>query len=169
MPTLTSLLSRRDFVRGAAAVAAAGSITSAAAKPRPNILWITCEDIEPLLGCYGDRYAITPNLDALAREGVRYPQAFSPAPVCAPSRSCLITGVYATSLGSMHLRGYVPLPRGITCFTEYLRQAGYYCSNNEKQDYNFVAPPGAWDESSYTAHWRKRAPGQPFFSVFNLL
>ncbi|MBI3280439.1 MAG: sulfatase-like hydrolase/transferase [Acidobacteria bacterium] len=139
-----------------------------AASSRPNILWITCEDISPILGCYGDRYAHTPNLDRLAAEGTRYTRAFSAASVCAPARSSLITGVQANTLGTMHLRGVVPLARGINCFPAYLRRAGYYCSNNVKQDYNFTAPADAWDESSKTAHWRNRRSGQPFFAVFNL-
>jgi N-sulfoglucosamine sulfohydrolase len=137
------------------------------APERPNVLWITCEDISPHLGCYGDRFAVTPNLDRLAAEGVRYAHAFSVASVCSPARSCLITGVYPTSLGTQHLRSVLPLPEHVRCFTEYLRSAGYYCSNNVKQDYNFVAPPGSWDESSGEAHWRSRRDGQPFFSVFN--
>ena len=133
---------------------------------RPNILWITCEDINPYLGCYGDANAITPNLDKLAAEGLLYTNAYATAPVCSPSRSCLITGVYATSLGTQHLRSEVRLPKEIKCFPQYLRAAGYYCSNNYKKDYNFI-DINVWDESSQTAHWRKRKPGQPFFSVFN--
>jgi len=139
-----------------------------ASKEKPNILWITCEDISPFLGCYGDPYAITPNIDKLASEGVLYTGAFATGPVCAPSRSCLITGVYATSLGTQHLRSEVKLPDKIRCFPQYLREAGYYCSNNFKKDYNFV-DVGAWDESSQEAHWRKRRASQPFFSVFNFL
>ena len=105
---------------------------------RPNILWITCEDINPYLGCYGDSNAITPNLDKLAAESVLYTNAYATAPVCAPARSCLVTGVYATSLGTQHLRSDVKLPEKIKCFPEYLRSAGYYCSNNYKKDYNFT-------------------------------
>lgn len=145
----------------------AGPAAEPAGGGRPNILWITCEDISPDLGCYGDPYAVTPNLDRLAKQGVRYTRAFATASVCTPARSCLITGVHATSLGTQHLRGAVPLPAEIRCFTVYLRKAGYYCSNNAKEDYNFVTPAGTWDESSNRAHWRRRAPGQPFFSVFN--
>ncbi len=140
----------------------------APAKP-PNVLWLTCEDTSCNLGCYGDRDAVTPHLDALARRSIRYSHAFSVAGVCAPSRSCLITGVYPTSLGSHYMRCQAPLPAAIRCFTHYLRQAGYYCTNNAKQDYNFRTPPGSWDESSNQAHWRKRKPGQPFFAVFNNL
>jgi uncharacterized sulfatase len=139
----------------------------ASAAERPNILWITCEDISPNLGCYGDPDAKTPHLDKLASEGVRYTHAFSVAGVCAPSRSCLITGMYPSSLGSQHMRCVARLPASIRCFTEYLRDAGYYCSNNVKEDYNFRTPKTAWDASSRQAHWRNRREGQPFFSVFN--
>ncbi len=141
---------------------------SRASDDKPNILWITCEDISPYLGCYGDSYAITPNIDKFAKEGVLYTKAFATAPVCAPARSCLVTGVYATSTGTQHLRSDVKLPNKIKCFPEYLRSAGYYCSNNYKEDYNFI-DLNIWDESSHTAHWRKRKSGQPFFSVFNFM
>lgn len=143
--------------------------TTVQAAPQPNILWISCEDISPSLGCFGDKYALTPNLDRLAAQGVRYTHAFSVAGVCAPSRSCLITGMYPSSLGSHHMRCSARLPETVRCFPEYLRRAGYYCSNNVKEDYNFTKPPGTWDESSNKAHWRNRKPGQPFFSVFNFV
>jgi uncharacterized sulfatase len=170
--------SRRDFLKKvglyASALALAGCRTGSritqtkASGDKPNILWITCEDVSPLLGCYGDELAITPNIDKLAGEGVRYTKAFATAPVCAPSRSCLVTGVYATSLGTQHLRSEVKLPEKIKCFPEYLRAAGYYCSNNYKKDYNFI-DVNVWDESSHEAHWRKRRGEQPFFSVFNFV
>ena len=134
---------------------------------RPNILWITCEDISPNLGCFGDLYAVTPNLDRLATEGVRYTNAFAVIGVCAPARSTLITGMYAPSLGTHPMRCRGTLPDYVRCFPEYLRDAGYYCTNNVKTDYNFATPESAWDESSRQAHWRKRRAGQPFFSVFN--
>lgn len=146
----------------------ANAIASNQGNDKPNILWITCEDLSCHLGCYGDSYAVTPNLDRLASEGVRYTKAYATAPVCTPARSSIITGVYASSLGTQHLRGEMPLSKQFRCFTEYLREAGYYCSNNAKEDYNFKTPKTAWDESSDTAHWRKRKDGQPFFSVFNL-
>jgi N-sulfoglucosamine sulfohydrolase len=132
----------------------------------PNILWITSEDMNPFLGAYGDSLARTPNLDKLAGEGVLYRNAFATAPVCSPSRSCIITGVYATSLGTQHLRSEITIPEQIRGFPKYLREAGYYCTNNVKEDYNFTDTT-IWDESSATAHWRNRAEGQPFFSVFN--
>ena len=140
----------------------------AAAPDRPNILWITCEDISPDLGCYGNTYARTPNLDQLARQGVRFTHAFSIAGVCAPSRSALITGMYPTTISTHHMRCKAVPPPYVKCFTEYLRAAGYYCTNNVKTDYNFDAPITAWDESSRRAHWRNRPEGQPFFAVINL-
>jgi len=136
--------------------------------PRPNILWITCEDMSPNLGCYGDNYAVSPNIDRLASQGVRYTHAFAPIGVCAPSRSCLITGMYASSIGTQHMRCDGTLPEQVRCFPEYLRRAGYYCTNNVKTDYNFKHAAETWDESSRNAHWRNRRPGQPFFSVFNI-
>jgi uncharacterized sulfatase len=136
--------------------------------PRPNILWLTCEDISCNLGCYGDKDANTPNLDAFAKTGVRYTNAYSVAGVCAPSRSALILGMYPTSIGSHPMRSKAPLPEGITTFTSYLRAAGYYCTNNVKQDYNLTSTPkDAWDESSTKAHWKNAPKGTPFFAVFN--
>ncbi len=144
------------------------SITSArAADERPNVLWLTCEDISPNLGCYGDDYAITPNLDRLAKEGVRYTQAVGICGVCAVNRSCLITGMYSSTIGSQDMRSRIRLPDSILTYSQSLREAGYYCTNNVKTDYNFPTPREAWDECSRQAHWRNRKPGQPFFAVFN--
>ena len=151
----------------AAGVVAVASAAADSAPPRPNVLWITCEDISPNLGCYGDDYARTPTLDRLAAGGVRYLNAYGITGVCAPNRSCLITGVYPSTLGSHDMRSTTRLPQRVKCFSEYLRTAGYYCTNNSKTDYNFPPPKTAWDESSNQAHWRKRKPGQPFFSVLN--
>lgn len=139
--------------------------------PRPNILWIVSEDNSPLLGCYGDRYARTPRLDALAAEGILFEKAFSNAPVCAPSRSALITGVYPTTMGTEHMRSQYAVPGFIHLFPEYLRQAGYYTVNKAKTDYN-MSPledrmEAAWDESSLHASYKHRKPGQPFFAMLN--
>lgn len=144
-------------------------VSAAEAQTRkPSILWITCEDISPHLGCYGDEYATTPHLDQLATQSVRYTHAFATSGVCAPARSCLITGVYPSSMGTQYMRCSGTLPPFIKCFPEYLREAGYYCTNNSKEDYNFATPPNAWDESGKRAHWRERTdPEKPFFSVFN--
>lgn len=153
-----------------------------------NILWISVEDMSPRLAAYGDRTAFTPNLDRLAAEGVRYTNTFSVSGVCAPSRAALITGMYPTSIGAQHMRTLartasidqvtdpealaIPVyeavpPPEVRCFTEYLRAAGYYCTNNVKTDYQFQPPLTAWDESSIKAHWRNRPKDAPFFSVFN--
>jgi uncharacterized sulfatase len=154
--------------------AANGHIASAASAP-PNILWISAEDLSPDLGAYGDTYAVTPTLDQLAREGARFTHAFSSAPVCAPSRSAIITGMYPTTIGTLHMRSKGVPPAGVKAFTEYLRAAGYYCTNRSKTDYNVEAPPSnrppdtVWDDSSNRAHWRNRPdPRQPFFAVFNI-
>ncbi|HXG09359.1 MAG TPA: sulfatase-like hydrolase/transferase [Gemmataceae bacterium] len=135
--------------------------------PRPNILWLTSEDHGPHLGCYGDSYASTPNVDRLAARGVIYIRAWSNAPVCAPARTALISGMYPTATGSEHMRSLVPYPEGMKMFPQLLREAGYYCTNNVKEDYNLAKPGQVWDESSAKAHWKNRKPGQPFFAVFN--
>ncbi len=149
------------------ALAIGSAHASVEAGDRPNILWLTCEDISPNLGCYGDPDAVTPNLDALAAEGMRYDLAFSVAGVCAPSRSCLITGMYPTAIGSQHMRSTATLPDFVRTYSQLLREAGYYCTNNSKQDYNFKTPEGCWDESSNKAHYKNRVDDQPFFAIFN--
>src|SRR5947208_3132159 len=141
---------------------------SSSALVRPNILWISAEDISPGLHCYGDEYAVTPNLDRLAGRGARFTRAFSTAPVCSPSRCSIITGMYASSAGGHNHRSDVVPPANVRCFTEYLREAGYFCTNNAKTDYNFPPPLTAWDENGRDAHWRHRGKDQPFFAVFNL-
>lgn len=140
----------------------------AAAADHPNILWISSEDNGPQLGCYGDDYATTPNIDALAGKGMLYRNAWSTAPVCAPARTTIISGVYPIATGSQHMRSETRLPYYMQMFPRYLRDAGYYCTNNSKEDYNLVKTEGVWDESSPRAHWNKRADGQPFFAVFNI-
>ncbi len=134
----------------------------------PNIIWITSEDNSPLLGCYGDDLARTPNLDTMAAEGVCYDRAFANAPVCAPARSTIITGMHASSLGTVNMRSQYPVPPWVKPFPFYLRQQGYYCTNNHKKDYNIADMQGDWDESSPQAHYKNRKPGQPFFAIFNL-
>ena len=151
---------------------------------KPNILWITCEDMSMHLSCFGEKEITTPNLDRLASEGVKYTNVYTAAGVCAPSRSAIITGMYPSSIGTDNMRNYTPgkkedvntpipsysvvVPAYVKCFPEYLRKNGYYCTNNPKQDYQFEAPVTAWDESSTKAHWKNRPAGKPFFSVFNL-
>lgn len=136
---------------------------------RPNILWITAEDISPQLGCYGDTFAHTPFLDKMASEGVLYTNAIASAPVCAPARSSIVTGMHQSSIGSHHMRSKGWFPDAFRYFPEYLREAGYYCTNNSKEDYNLEYNSAEiWDESSNNAHWRNRKnKDQPFFAVFN--
>lgn len=141
-----------------------------AAESRPNILWLSAEDISPHLGCYGDPHAITPNLDRLATEGVRFTHAYTTAGVCAPCRSGIITGMYQTSIGTQHMRCDAKLPDSITPFPIFLREAGYFCTNNSKTDYQFSKPSSKeiWNSVGGKSHWRERQdPSQPFFSVFN--
>jgi uncharacterized sulfatase len=138
------------------------------AAERPNILWLSAEDHGPHLGCYGDEYAVTPNVDAFARRSLRYLNAISTAPVCAPARTTIISGMYAHSLGAHHMRSEVKRPSWHRLFPDYLREAGYYTTNSSKTDYNlFWDKNKVWDESSGKAHYRNRGEGQPFFAVFN--
>lgn len=151
---------------------------------RPNILWISLEDTSPRFGCYGDALARTPHLDGLAAQGCRFPNAFSTAGACAPSRACIITGMYATAIGAHQMRTLHPvpdppvphrpgpyevvIPHYAKLLPEYLRGAGYFCTNNAKTDYQFEPPCTAWDETRREAHWRHRPDAdQPFFAVFN--
>lgn len=146
-----------------------GCATEPAQEP-PNILWITSEDNSPFLGCYGDDFATTPNFDKMASKGFRYTHAYANAPVCAPARNTIISGVYANSNGSQHMRSYYKKSDKVPLYPVLLRQAGYYCTNNSKEDYNFQQDEtkNIWDESSRKAHYKNRQPGQPFFAIFNL-
>src|SRR5690606_30368291 len=154
-----------------------------------NILWITTEDMSPHLPAFGDSTVLTPNIDRLAKEGVRYTNFYSVSGVCAPSRSAIITSMYPTTIWPMHMRTMttpaaidmitdpellaiptyeaVPAPE-VKCFTEFLRKEGYYCTNNNKTDYQFATPITAWDDNSKDGHWRNRPEGKPFFAVFNI-
>lgn len=163
-------LTRRRFLAGTTALVTGSGILGCggqASSVRPNILWVTSEDNGPHLGAYGDTFADTPHLDRLAARGMIYLNAWSTAPVCAPARTAIISGIYPTATGSEHMRSLVPLPAGVKMFPQILREAGYYCTNNVKEDYNLEKPGKVWDESSREAHWNKRSPGQPFFAVFN--
>lgn len=161
----------------------------------PNILWIVAEDLSDYIPSFGDSTITTPNLSKLASQGICYDKFFSPAAVCAPARSAICTGMYPTAIGTNHMRtgpwyagkrtkeqiaaaanqlpsGIPPheavLPAEMKMMSQYLREAGYFCTNNAKQDYQFICPVTAWDQNSGKAHWRNRKEGQPFFSIFNL-
>jgi len=147
--------------------------------PKPHILWLVAEDMGSYLPSFGDSTIETPNLSRLAAQGIRYTNMYSPSPVCAPSRAAIATGMYPSSIGANHMRTHsytevtglpsyeaVPPPE-VKMFSELLREQGYYCTNNSKEDYQFRAPVTAWDESGREAHWRNRESGQPFFAIFN--
>jgi arylsulfatase A-like enzyme len=148
---------------------------------KPNILWLVAEDLSAIIPPFGDNTVATPNLTRLANEGIRYTQVYSSSGVCAPSRAAIATGMYQNRIGAQHMRttniadfgveGIVPYeavpPAYVKMHSQYFREAGYYASNNAKEDYQFRKTVTAWDDSSRSAHWRNRAEGQPFFSVFN--
>lgn len=139
----------------------------------PNILWISTHDINPHLGCYAGVWpeaerAVTPNLDALAARGVRFDNAFATSPVCAPSRSAIMTGCFPTAIGTMHMRTKAVPPPEVRLLPEYLREAGYYCTNNFFTDFQVATPATTFDDCSPSAHWRNRPdPEMPFFASFH--
>jgi N-sulfoglucosamine sulfohydrolase len=133
------------------------------AAAQPNFIWIVGEDLGPELGCYGDAYARTPNLDKLAAEGARFTRAFTHAPVCAPSRSGLITGQYPIKIGSHHMRSKLLEPP--PAFTTHLRRAGYFVAWPGKTDFNFNIPDDYFDS---TNNWRRNPPRRPFFAYINM-
>ncbi|WP_436776378.1 sulfatase-like hydrolase/transferase [Yinghuangia sp. YIM S09857] len=137
---------------------------------RPNILWTVSEDCPPRFGCYGDPLATTPNLDGLAARGTLFEHAYSAAPVCAPSRYAMLTGVSPESNGpAHHMRANAHHPAWMATYPEALRKLGYHCTNNAKTDYNCdVDPHAIWDACSPTAHWRDRPEGARFLAVFNI-
>ncbi|MCB0749557.1 MAG: sulfatase, partial [Ignavibacteriae bacterium] len=159
---------------------------------RPNIVWIVAEDLSPYIPTFGDSTVQTPNISRLAKEGITYSNLFSPSGVCAPSRAAIATGMYPTRIGAQHMRtgpwfrftttdkalenyakygrlAYEAMPPdGTHMLSTYLREAGYYCINNPKEDYQFRCEMTAWDESGFEAHWKNRKKDQPFFAIFNI-
>lgn len=169
MMTLLSYIRRRKcFVSLFTVIFLNGHMAVQAQDDQPNILWIVSEDNSPFIGAYGDAYATTPHIDALARQGILFEKAYCTAPVCAPSRFTLITGMYPPTMGTENMRSIYPVPSFVQFFPAYLRAAGYYTTNNAKKDYNTIDQPEAWDESSNKATYKNRKPGQPFFAVFNI-
>lgn len=140
-------------------------------KELPNIIWITSEDnSDYFIGCYGNSFATTPNLDQLASEGFLYSRAYANCPVCSPARNTIISGIYAASNGNEQMRSTYAMTEVAKLYPEYLREAGYYCTNNYKTDYNYDGDYNViWDECSTKADYSKRKEGQPFFAVFNLM
>jgi len=137
------------------------------AQDLPNILWITSEDNSALLGCYGDEFATTPNLDKLASEGFLYTHAYANAPVCAPARNTIISGIYANSGGHSNMRSHYPRGQHVEFLAEAMRRLGYYATNSVKTDYNTNVDKEIWDECSSEAHYKNAPQGKPWFAIFN--
>jgi arylsulfatase A-like enzyme len=136
---------------------------------RPNIVWLTSEDNSVhYVKLYDESGAVMPNIEKLAAHGLVFNHAFSNAPVCSVARTTLLTGAYGPRIGTQfHRRSkMVPMPDNGRMYPWYLREAGYYTTNNSKEDYNAI-DKGGWDESSAKATWRNRKPGQAFFHVQN--
>lgn len=135
---------------------------------QPNFVWIMSEDnSKHYLKMFDDDGALTPNIEKMAAHGVTFDRAFSNAPVCSVARTTLITMVYAPRLGTQFHRRIktATMPSDWKMFPAFLREAGYYTTNNSKKDYNAVETEGVWDESSAKSHWRNRPDGKPFFHV----
>ena len=138
--------------------------------PKPNILWIVTEDNSlHYMNLYTKGGAEMPNVSSLASEGIVFNNAFSNAPVCSVARSTIITGVYSPRIGTQYHRrmSLVKLPDDVKPLPVYLKEAGYYTSNNSKEDYNFIKDGEIWDESSGKASYKNRKKDQPFFHVQN--
>lgn len=167
-------MSRRSAIAALSAfvpaiAAGVGPARGAAGAERPNILWLVSEDNNPFIGAYGNSLARTPVIDRLARSGVLFRNAYSNAPVCAPSRFAILTGIHPESCAPANqMRATAKLPAGFRTYPELLRSAGYFCTNNAKTDYNCdVDPAKIWDRQGASAHWRDRPVGAPFMAVFN--
>ncbi|PHN05698.1 sulfatase family protein [Flavilitoribacter nigricans] len=139
-----------------------------AQKKSPNILWLVVEDLSPYFSFYGNPYTNTPTLDELAAESIVFTNAFSNGAQCSPARSTLISGIYAPMLATDWHREARAVPEQFY-FPKYLQEAGYYCTNSSKRDYNASNPPqGIWNDSSNKASYVDRPDKeQPFFAVFN--
>lgn len=139
-----------------------------AGEQRPNILWITSEDNSPMLGCYGDEFARTPALDKLASEGFLYTHAYANAPVCAPARNTIASGIYASAGGHSNMRSFYDRGADVAFHAEVMRPLGYYCTNAYKTDYNTNVNGSIWDDNGKKAHYKNAPEGQPWFAIFNL-
>ncbi|MEM6377379.1 MAG: sulfatase, partial [Bacteroidota bacterium] len=144
------------------------AISQAQVTERPNILWLVVEDMSPYLSAYNNAYTQTPTLDKMAAEGLVFEHAYSNGAQCSPARSTLITGIYAPMLATDWHRERRAVPEGIF-YPEFLKNTGYYCTNNSKTDYNVTnVPKNLWDASKRGASYLNRTDkSKPFFSVFN--
>ncbi len=147
---------------------------------KPNVVWIIVDDMSANFSCYGERAVQTPNVDRMAREGLRFTKTFVTAPVCSACRSALITGMYQTSIGAQNHRSgrgveKIHLPEGVEPIPALFKRNGYYTAISGplgegkgdrlgKTDYNFE-----WDPAMYDGpDWSGRKPGQPFFMQVQL-
>ncbi|MFK7850220.1 MAG: sulfatase-like hydrolase/transferase [Akkermansiaceae bacterium] len=132
---------------------------------KPNILWIVSEDNSShWIGCYGNEQSLTPNIDALAKEGVLFEHAYSNAPVCAVARATILTGTYSPTMGTQHMRSRHVIPKIYRPNVEYMREAGYHCTNPGKTDYNFKGNDKSyWDKGTY----KNRPKDKPFYAILN--
>jgi arylsulfatase A-like enzyme len=172
--TFLSLLCAGALKAAALPAAAQNAVPTTA---RPNIVWLIAEDMSPHFGCYGERTIATPNVDKLAANGLLFERAFVTGPICSPSRSAMITGMYQTTIGAHHHRSGVGsekihLPDGVKIVPQLFQQAGYHTSNSGfypaarkgKTDYNFEYDPNSYDGID----WSTRKAGQPFFAQIQL-
>ncbi len=183
LPTANPLFRFLVLLLVASALCVTVSIPSANAageEAKPNLLWIVVEDMSPNFSCYGETTIQTPNVDALAARGTKFDNAFVTCPVCSPSRSAMITGMYQTTIGAHNHRSgrgewHIQLPETVKTLPEYFREAGYYVTNAPKQakakpgalgktDYNFEYPKDLYDGND----WTKRPEGTPFFAQIQL-
>jgi N-sulfoglucosamine sulfohydrolase len=171
----------RFVIRALCALALCLPAHAAAVPDRPNVLILMAEDMSPRVGAFGDAVAATPNIDRLAASGVRFPNTFTTAGVCAPSRAAHITGLYQVAIGAQHMRTSSHKPREyravpppeVKAYPELLRGAGYYTLTNGKLDYQFstygagTGPFTIWDYEGDDPDWNRRAEGQPFYALIN--
>lgn len=170
-------MKRRSFLKAVGAGVVSFGLSGCAvaalrSRAKPNIVWLTTEDNSACwYRLYNPKGAPMPNIERLAKDGLVFNNAYSCGPVCSAARSTIISGCYVSGLGAQYHRKQVPvaMPGGVRMYPWYLRQAGYYTTNNRKEDYNFQnsEKEGVWDESSAKATYRNRKPGQPFFHVQN--
>ena len=142
----------------------------ATAQDKPNILWLTSEDNNVThIGCYGNEVAITPNIDALAKEGFRYTHAYSNAAVCSATRTSWITGMNAVSMAGHNHRSNVAVPQDkVIFYPQQLKKVGYFTGNHTKRDYNTRDDSRLktlWDSNKL--NWDGLKKNQPFFQVIN--
>jgi len=186
MASKKKALSRRRFLTtiSAGAVATMWGVRKKEAaggksQSPPNILWLIAEDLGVELGCYGTQEVWTPHLDRLAAEGVRYTKFYTTSPVCSPSRSAFMTGMYQTRIGAHDHRsnreGDHPLPAGVRVLPDWFRDAGYFTANvvelpdscgfkgTGKTDWNFTYKGTPYD----THAWKDLKAHQPFFAQIN--